>query len=321
MQIKISPLHPKDYGWVSGLLHQEKRFAYLPDAFTPLWNFTPDGLPKILWSITVDGQLVGSAGCVLAETDRTLAAMGLIIAPTYRCQGIGSQVCRALLEWAEQRNVQCLLTKAYTHQAAGLRFLAQHGFRTRGASFHCQLHVAAVQRQGWDEPDAMVAAQGLHFAPLNRFPHRGLAERLLPIWNRTRPDQPQDWPYTPYSVQRFAEEILEPEELALEHSYAIVTAAQQIVALTLNIHYNKAQTEQGMGQRLFTVYSAVDPDFRRRGLATALKLKLIAHAQTHHIDFLAAENDERNVAMWQINQRLGYRRLADLVVYGKTVNR
>jgi GNAT superfamily N-acetyltransferase len=321
MQIKISPLHPKEYAWVSGLLDQEKRFAYLPDAFTPLWSFTPDGLPKVLWSITAGGELVGSAGCVLVETDRSLAAMGLIIAPTYRRQGIGNQVYNALIEWADQRNVQCLLTKVYTHQAAGLHFLAQHGFRERGASWHGQLHVAAAQREGWDESDAMVAAQGLRFTTLNRFPQRGLAERLLPIWNRTRLDQPQDWPYIPYSVQRFAEEMLEPEALALEHSYAIVTADQQIVALTLNIHYNKAQTEEGMGQRLFTVYSAVDPDFRRRGLATALKLKLIAHAQAHHIDFLAAENDERNVAMWQINQRLGYRRLADLLVYGRVVNR
>lgn len=321
MKIKISPLHSKEYAWVNGLLDREKSFAYLPDAFTPLWNLTPDGLPKAFWSITIDGELVGSAGCVLAENDRKLASMGLIIAPVYRRQGIGDQVYSALLEWADKRNVQRLLTKVYTHQGDGLRFLAQRGFCELGASFHWQLHVAAVQREEWDDPNAMVAAQGLHFTTLNRFPHRGLAERLLPIWNRTRPDQPQDWPYVPYSLRRFAEEILEPTALALEHSYAIVTADQQIVALMLNIHYNRDQTEQKTDQRLFTVYSAVDPDFRRRGLATALKLKLIAQAQAHHIDFLAAENDERNVAMWQINQRLGYRRLADLVVYGKSVDR
>ncbi len=322
MNLQISPLQPKAYPQVMALLDQEKLFPYLPDAFTPLWSVTPDGLPKALWAIIVEGEWAGSAGYVVAESDRTLACVGLIIAPTFRQQGIGEQVYSTLLAALQQRGVQRVLTKLYGQQLAGLRFLARRGFRACGASIHSQLQVGDVQLAQWADPDTIVQ-QGLRFVTLDRLPRRGLAERLLPIWNRTRPDQPQDWPYMAYSAQRFEQEILEPQELALHHSYAIVAGDQQIVALTLNIHYNGDRNHPGnhpeADNRLFTVYSAVDPDFRRRKLATALKLKLIAHAQAHDIDFLAAENDERNQAMWQINRSLGYHRLADLVVYQKNI--
>jgi ribosomal protein S18 acetylase RimI-like enzyme len=315
MNIQISPLQPKAYPQVIELLDQEKRFPYLPDAFTPLWSVTPDGLAKALWSITAGGEWVGSAGYVVAESDRTLASLGLIIAPAFRQQGIGDQVYRALLAALQKRGIERVLTKLYVQQLAGMRFLACRGFCPCGMSIHSQLHVDSVQLAQWADPATLVAQHRLHFTTLDRFPRFGLAERLLPIWNRTRPDQPQDWPYVPFSAQRLEGEILESAELALSHSFAIVTADQQVVALTLNLHYPAV----GVDNRLFTVYSAVDPDFRRRKLATALKLKLIAHAQAHGIAFLAAENDERNQAMWQINHSLGYRPLAELVVYQKTI--
>ena len=318
MEATISPLRAKEYDWVNALLNQEKPFPHLSDAFTPLLSQTPDGLPKALWSITVAGEWVGCAGYVLAETDRRLAWIGLLITPAYRRQGIGQQVYAALLAALQQRNVQRLSTKVYTHQVGGLAFLARRGFCETGVSYQHQLHVATAPRTEWGDPDALVAAQGLHFTTLNRLPQAGLAARLLPLWNRTRPDQPQDWPYAPYSLRRFEQEMVEPDALALEHSYALVTANQQIVGVTLN---TLAPVIQAGGQCLFTVYSAVDPDYRRRGLATALKVKLIAHAQAHNISFLAAENDARNSAMCRINQRLGYRRLADLSTYSKTVGR
>jgi ribosomal protein S18 acetylase RimI-like enzyme len=142
-------------------------------------------------------------------------------------------------------------------------------------------------------------------------PRKGLAARLLPLWNRTRPDQPQYWPYQPYHAQRLEREMLAPPEVALHHSFALVARDGQLVALTL-----QACVEDGC---LHSTYLAVDPALRGRGLAAALKHKLVAHAQAHGIAWLVAENDARNSAMQRINQRLGYRQVTELVVYEKTL--
>ncbi len=318
MNIKTTPLHRKEYQQAIQLLDDEKQFAYLPDAFTPLWSVTPDGVPRVLWAIRREGEFVGAAGYAHAETDRRLGSIGLIVARAYRRQGIGSQVLAAMLDTLRKHGVQRVLSKVYADQVASLHFLTQRGFSPSGGSILCQLEVASAQVSKFDDPETIVGRQGFRFARLDQFPRWGLAERLLPIWNRTRPDQPQDWPYQPYSAARLEQEMFESGELALQHSYAIVTATQQIVALTLNICTTNVDAATGQTTRhLFTVYSAVDPDFRQQKLATALKLKLITQAQVQGIDLLSAENDPRNIAMWHINCSLGYCRLTDLVTYQK----
>lgn len=313
MKFTTAPLHRKEYQQIIKLLDDEKKLAYLPDSFTPLWSIVPDGVPKALWAIKREGELVGAAGYVVAETQRDLASVGLIVAPAYRRQGIGSHVMSKLLDLLDQHGTRRLLTKLYVEQVDGQRFLASRGFHVWGGSIVGQLEVASAQMNTLGDPDEWVNKQGLHFVTLDRLPRRGLAQRLLPIWNRTRPDQPQDWPYPTYAADRFEQEMLEPGEVALHHSYALLTTSQQVVALSLNMQVVVPHT----ASHLFTIYSAVDPELRRRKLATALKAKLIAHAQAHGIDTLSSENDLRNIGMWQINQSLGYRGLTELITYHK----
>ncbi|MFN8459206.1 MAG: GNAT family N-acetyltransferase [Anaerolineae bacterium] len=190
--------------------------------------------------------------------------------------------------------------------------MARCGFKEIGRIIYSQLDVATVDLGIWDDPEALVARQNLRFTSLNHFPQRGLAERLLPIWNRTRPDQPQHWPYVPFSARRLEREILASKAIAWEHSWVIVTAEQRVVGLNLNIHT--------AANGLFTFFTGVDPDFRRQKLGLALKLKLISHAQAHGIEVLAAENEASNIAMGRINQRLGFCGLSELVVYQKIMS-
>jgi GNAT superfamily N-acetyltransferase len=273
------------------------------------WSPALVAAPKAVWAVEVAGQLVGSAGYAMAEAAPELWLIGMVIAPTYRRRGIGSFIYTHLVEQLRRRDAQRLITHVYTNQQDGLRFVARRGFREIGSSLNYQLNVAATNSSGWENPDALVADQGLRFARLDQFPRHGLAERLLPLWNRTRPDQPQYWPYIAYAAPRLEREMLEPAEVALPHSFVIVAPDNQIIALALNACV--------ADNCLCTIYVGVDPDFRRRKLATALKLKLIAHARAHGIDVLAAENDAGNAAMRAINQRLGYQHVSELVVYQK----
>jgi mycothiol synthase len=307
--VQIRPLKPDEYDQVVALRNSEKLFPRLPDALMHSWDLAPDYVPKAFWAIEVEGKLAGSAGYAMADAAPELWFIGIIVWPEYRRRGIGGQVYNALFEELRPRGARRFLTKIYTNQLDGLRFVARRGFREIGGSINCQLNVAAAEIGDRANPDEIVANQNLNFAMLNQFPRYDLAERLLPIWNRTRPDEPQYWPYVPYDAPRFERELLAPNDVALQHSPCILTVEERIVAFSLNAH--------DADNRLFTIYSGVDPDLRRRKLATALKLKLIAHAQAHRIDFLAAENEVSNKAMWGINQRLGYRRLLELVVYQK----
>lgn len=310
---KIRTLELKEYKQFELLRQNEKPWPYLTDAFTHIWDLAYEIVPRAMLSVEVDNEWAGCAGYALAETDPDLAFMGLIIKPEYRRKGLGQQVYAQLIERLQARKIRRVLTMVNTQQETGLQFAARCGFQEIGRTVYSELDAAAADIGSWDDPEQIVARQNLRFTTLNRFPRRGLADRLLPIWNRTRPDQPQYWTYVPISANRLEREVFEPEAIVWEHSFAIVTAENHIVGLTLNIHT--------AANRLFTFYTAVDPDFRRQKLGLALKLKLIDHAQAQGLAGLAAENDAGNAAMWRINQQLGFCRLLETVVYQKMLDK
>ena len=253
--VTIRPLQLKEHAFVAELCNNEKLFPYLPDTFMHFWSLALVAAPKAVWAVDVAGQLVGGAGYTMAEAAPELWLIGIVIQPTYRRRGIGAFVYTSLVEALHRHGAQRLLTHVYTNQLDGLRFVAQRGFREIGSSLNYQLSVAAADSSSWNAPDALVAKQGLRFSTLDQFPRHSLAERLLPLWNRTRPDQPQYWPYVPYYAQRLEREMLEPAEVALAHSFVVVAPNNHIVALTLNAFV--------ADKRLCTIYLGVDPDFRR----------------------------------------------------------
>jgi L-amino acid N-acyltransferase YncA len=305
--INIRPLRLQEYRKCHQEINKAKPFAYFADSCSHCWPTASVSPPRYLWAVEVDDRIAGIAGAARAETAPDLWQAGVFIWPDERRRGAGAAAYRHLIDTLRPRGARRLLAGVQADHCAGLRFAAQRGFEPIGSLVAMQLQVAAADVHIWGDADAFVAAQGLRFTTLDRFPRQGLAERLLPLWNRSRPDQPQDWPFAPYYAQRLEREMLEPAESALEHSFAVVGAANQVVALTLNAHVG--------GNHLLTTYLGVDPGARRRGLARALKLKLIAHAQAHGVEVLAAENDRRNTAMIAINRRLGYRPVQELVMH------
>lgn len=301
--LKIRPLKFHDYEQISRLLANEKQLAVQTDGFTHILSYHSELVPQARWAIFVDEQFAGCAGYVCAANDHDLAFISIVLAPPYRGQGIGSQLYKLLVTDMQTHGVKCLMTEVFAHQKAGIAFVTQQDFSEVGRTTHYQLNIAnspVVDRKRFDMCDLRIVA-------LDRFPQRGLGERLLPIWNVTRPDQPQHWPYVPFSVRQFEQEILQSDELALGHSFVIVTKTDQIIALQLNLSLGV--------DRLFTFYSAVAPNYRGYGLATTLKMKLIEHARALGFTWLSAENNCQNAAMRHINEKLGFEPQSTLITY------
>jgi GNAT superfamily N-acetyltransferase len=57
-------------------------------------------------------------------------------------------------------------------------------------------------------------------------------------------------------------------------------------------------------------FTAVDPDYRGRGIARALKLRTVLWARENGVEHLYTGNDAENRRMLDINLRLGYQPLS-----------
>jgi mycothiol synthase len=78
-------------------------------------------------------------------------------------------------------------------------------------------------------------------------------------------------------------------------------------------------TLDSLGAELWHRLTAVKRAWRRRGIATALKLAQIGAARRSGLARLVTTNEERNVPMRSINDALGYRpepRLSTIVLRG-----
>lgn len=292
-------------------VYAEQTAPYLPDFMMYAWNPPTNAIPGALFALELAGRSVGWAALRMAETDPELWLFDMFVLPEYRRHGIGTQGYVRLVQYLRRRGARRLLAGAGCEQQAGRSFLGRQGFQEIGGMITYQLNLATSARTDWGDPDALLTAQGLRFATLDRFPRHRLAERLLPLWNRTRPDQPQHWPYRPYHARRLEQEMLEPEAVSLPHSFVIVTPGGQLVALALSARLSDTC--------LASIYLGVDPDFRGRRLATALKQKLLAHAQGHGITLLIAENDRRTLAMHTINRRLGFTPRSERLVFAQAL--
>jgi GNAT superfamily N-acetyltransferase len=69
---------------------------------------------------------------------------------------------------------------------------------------------------------------------------------------------------------------------------------------------------------MHTGLTAVSRSHRRRGLATALKVRTITHAQAQGCRRIITDNEENN-PMYQLNLQLGFRPLLNFMDFEKEI--
>jgi RimJ/RimL family protein N-acetyltransferase len=108
---------------------------------------------------------------------------------------------------------------------------------------------------------------------------------------------------TPDELWRF---IFERPELSWDGSFVIVDDRARLVSLaTLVVDHSAGRAEND--------WTATLPDLRGRGLARLGKLATIRWARNAGIREIVTANDDGNVPMLALNERLGYRRLYEQV--------
>lgn len=292
------------------MVHGAVEHCFMPDIFTNSWYQGQGASVGAVLAIEQAGELVGGVAYQVAEGAPELWLWDLVVRPELRRRGLGGAAYGELAALLGRKGARQLLCRVTGGQRAGPAFLAGLGFRPWGGSIVYGLELATVALD-WGDPEAGLAAQGLRCSALERFPRGGLATRLLPLWNRSRPDQPQLWPFVPYSARRLEAELLEPAAVDLAHSLAVVAPDTTIVAVCVSARLG----DNSLG----SLYLGVDPAWRGRGLAAALKGALIARARGAGFATLLAENDLRSEAMHALNRRLGYRQLAERLVFRQTL--
>jgi predicted GNAT family acetyltransferase len=113
------------------------------------------------------------------------------------------------------------------------------------------------------------------------------------------------WPY-----EKFHKLVVESGKIVMDATI-VALDGERIAAFTTT---GKSGTDRG-----YTWMTGTGRDYRGRGLATALKVRMLAGAKAAGLRAMLTTNDEPNKAMRGINAKLGYVMLPANVELEKTL--
>lgn len=228
--------------------------------------------------------------------------LNVMVHPTYRRKGIGIALYSALLALLPQQPHPPALLTGTTSEAqhGAVRFLLARGFTQQMRFPTSVLQVADFDPQPFAAHVAHLAAAGVEISTLADLQQRDPAWQAK-VWEldcTCTLDEPLPDTFTPPTLEHYvASEFGRPDFLPA--AWWIAHTGDAYVGMS-TLSKDLANPEQ-----LQVGFTAVRREYRRQGIATALKVQAITFAQAYGVERLVTDNEEHN-PMYQINLQLGF---------------
>ncbi len=296
MSIIVRHFRSEDYAAVEGLsdtIYPEYR-ALLAASNGPAWRpamqFDDNHLaPYQHIAVDVTTQQLVAYGAI--RTRRLpYTQLDLMVAPAWQKRGIGSLLFEQLT--ADLMTVGAYSVHARVHavKSEALAFLKHRGFAERHRMYGLRLNIKQTDTTPYLPLLGRIAAQGIVVTTLanERANDPNYLRKLHALYNTVIPDwpDPDPAPFTPREVEDIDNRLAEADPLP----DALFIAKGDDTYLGFS----------GM----FAIGTAVRPDYRGQGLATALKVYTIEYAKQH--GYATAITCTANPAMVAVNEKLGY---------------
>jgi GNAT superfamily N-acetyltransferase len=248
------------------------------------------------WVAELDGEIVGHAQAGFEWSVPTPGKgrfwIGVLL--ELRGQGVGTALYATVEDYLGARGAWRLRTWV-DDDPAGAHFLERREFERAGAD-----RVSAL-----DLPAATLPEPSGHLVPLAEVLDR--EEDLFRICAAGELDMPGDEPETELTIEDWRQDDFGAPTLSAEGSFVALESGRPVSLAFLSVDPSRRLAYNQM--------TATLPEFRRRGLALAVKLASARWAAANGYERIVTENDEANVGMLAVNNRLGYRPLYDQVSY------
>jgi GNAT superfamily N-acetyltransferase len=298
--------------------HQDEDYA----AIAEVYNVTgpPDSTKSSADSLRKSDQALDAKYCsrrVVAEVDGKIVGVSRLIIPpgtyhpqkwlmnggvlpAYRNQGIGSMLLDDVLATIAPGDPISLRTSTPEDSPETLRFLQKRGFQEEHRFWESHLDVAKFDQAAYEKGLANITGQGIEIITLADLREQeGYERRLYELIIHIQADMPMPEPFVPYSFEDYMKfEYARPN--IIPEAYFIAVDGERLVGVNILMSDPK---DKG---HLNTDDTGVHRDYRRRGIALALKLHGINWAKEHGYEAIRTLNESTNARMLKINERLGF---------------
>jgi len=225
----------------------------------------------------------------------------LNVDPAYQQQGIGSQLYAALMDSLASLGPLLVGAETRATRPSSVAFLRRRGFVEHHRRWEARLVLSEARVERFAGAYGRMAQQGIEIVTLaEERARRGkqLLRDLFDLEVSAQRDEPR-FDLGVLSFERFVANELETGDL-LDDGSVLAIARQQLVGVC------RLGGDSATPSNLHIGFTGVHPEYRRRGIASALKLRTVEYGQAHGFDEIRTENDTTNAPMLHINAALGF---------------
>ncbi len=260
---------------------------------------------------THEDRIVAVSGCGNSTTlPMHRFRLTIRVHPEHRRGGIGTQLEARQRIFAQEHGGSELVATFWEGDDASRAFLSRLEYREAYRRFESELDLAAFDWTPYGAWRERLAESGLR---LSTFAEAGDSEanrrRLFDLTERVSEDIPYPDGRPRFTFEDMVKYFQAPGFSA--DALFIAVDGERWVGLT------GLFTPEG--RPAYTFLTGVERDYRGRGVARALKLASVAHAQGRGIAAMRTTNDTVNTAILTLNDRLGYRRLPARVTFKRSI--
>ncbi len=240
----------------------------------------------------------------------------IMVHPDFQRQGIGTALYNLINQDLEQLNAINLRTWVKEDMEVSVSFVTKRGFFEKMREWESRLDVQKFNLQDFQPYLSSLYQQGLTISTFKEEKENtpGWDYKLYELDNDIFQDVPLPDTYTPESFEEYEKNHLNNPN-RIPEAYFIVKDGDKYAGRT-SLSTIKASLEK-LSQGL----TGVRREYRRRGIAMAVKVKAIEWAQKNGYKTIITGNDSENVGMLSINIKLGFQRQPAWITFEKDLTK
>ncbi len=236
----------------------------------------------------------------------------ILVDPEHQGRGVGQAIYDRLNEELDDLDAMLVWTMSKEDLPRRIEFFRRRGFSERTRSWESRLDLSTADPARFGAYLEKVLKEGITFTTLAEEQHHGQdsLKKIHELVQLINADMPREAAFTPLSYEQWEALSLKNPRL-LPEGYVIAKDGSEYVGLS-NVVRNDTEP-----QVLNQDDTGVRREYRGRGVATALKLKVIEFGKRNGYAMVKTWNDSDNAPMLAVNTKLGFKRQVGWIMMQK----